>query len=425
MEDAVRVALGGRSRVLLAVSGGLDSMVLLRAAARALPREILLVATFDHGTGPEASRACEVVARCAGELGLECAVGCTFGALVGEAALRDARWHFLRSRAAEHRAVVATAHTADDQLETIVMRVMRGTGARGLAGLYADSDIVRPFVSLTRGQLATYAGANALAWVEDPSNATPAYFRNRIRHEILPALRTVRPTLAADLLDASRQAAALRRQVESLVAEVIEPRIQVARKTLDVLADRLADFDRSSLALLWPAIVARVGLVIDRRGLARLVQFTLSAQTGRRMQLSGGWEVVRSRESFEVRASTEQETTLTVLSLSNTTTSGDWIFRQTEAASRGDWSAWLPTDKPLVVRPWHSGDVMAAGRAGTPKKVKRLLSDAGLTGHKRTSWPVVLSGSQIVWIPGVGRSCAASDRSGRSGLPFVCEYVNC
>jgi tRNA(Ile)-lysidine synthase len=411
--------------VLLAVSGGLDSMVLLHAATRALSCEGVVVATFDHGTGAEAHRAAALVVERAHALGIECVAGVASSPLFGEAALRDARWTFLRTAAVSHGAVVATAHTLDDQIETVFMRTMRGAGARGLAGLFADSDVVRPLLSVTRAEVSTYAHVNGVAWVEDPSNAARVYFRNRIRHDILPALRIVRPTLAADLLDASREAANLRRRVESLVASVVEPRVDTRRGMLDVRAERLAEFDASSLALLWPAIAARVGLVMDRRGLSRLVDFTLSARTGRRMQLSGGWQVVRSRESFEVRTIAEASTTLTVLSLSKTTTCGDWVFRQADTAFPEAWSAWLPIDQPLVVRPWHSGDVMAAGRTGVPKKVKRLLSNAGLTGHKRTSWPVVLSGSQIVWIPGVGRSSAASDRSGRSGLPFVCEYVNC
>jgi tRNA(Ile)-lysidine synthase len=424
VEDAIRAALGGHSRVLLAVSGGLDSTVLLDAAARVLARDSIVVATFDHGTGIESTRAADLVATRAKRIGVEFASGRASSALSGEAALRDARWRFLRAIAAEQSAVIATAHTADDQLETVVMRVMRGTGARGLASLYAMSGILRPFIGITREQLALYGQSAKLTWVEDPSNALPTYFRNRVRHDLLPALRRARPSLAAELMDASRGAAVLRAEVEQFVSDVIQPRAVAHRAELDVAADVLSAYDGASLALLWPDIVARIGLVLDRRGLARLVQFTQSGRTGRRMQLSGGWDVVRSRDLFEVRLSGRVDTTMTALSLSNTTTCGRWVFRQADQPAGGEWTAWLPTDEPLEVRAWQAGDTMAAGRSGTPKKVKRLLSNAHLTGHKRASWPVVLSGGHVVWIPGVGRSRAASDRSGRSGLPFVCEYVN-
>ena len=78
----------------------------------------------------------------------------------------------------------------------------------------------------------------------------------------------------------------------------------------------------------------------------------------------------------------------------------------------------------LVVRSWQPGDAMTCPDALTPRKVKHFLSDAGVTGHERTAWPVVLAGDQVVWIPGVRRSDAATVRSGRPGLPFVCEYYN-
>jgi tRNA(Ile)-lysidine synthase len=304
------------------------------------------------------------------------------------------------------------------------MRIMRGTGARGLACLYADTGILRPLIGLGREHLARYAVSNGVTWVEDPSNATPDYFRNRIRHDLLPAVRRVRPGLGADLLAASNAAAELRADVEAFVERHVEMRM-VRRGELDVSVSSLAGHGGPSLAILWPAITARAGLVMDRRGLARLVQFTLSAQAGKRIQMSGAWQVVRSRESFELRPNVAVQTTLTALSLSNPTNFGDWIFRREETTGDGSWTARLPTDQPLSIRSWQPGDSMAVGRGGRPKKVKRLLSDAGLTGHKRRSWPVVLAGDRIVWIPGVGRSVAATDRSGRSGLPFVCEYVNC
>jgi tRNA(Ile)-lysidine synthase len=425
IEETVRSALGGRSRTVLAVSGGVDSMVLLAAAARALPAEAIVVATYDHGTGSAAARASHLVVRRARALGVECVTGVADVALESEAEFRNARWRFLRATAASHSAAIATAHTENDQLETVVMRVMRGAGARGLASLYAPTDIVRPFIGMSRAQLAAYAELRELAWVEDPSNATPAYFRNRVRRDVLPALLRASPTIGSELLCLSRKAAGIRVKVEEFVGEAIRPRILANEAGLDVSSAILETQTTPSLTLLWPAIVASVGVVLDRRGLMRLMEFTTAARPGQQIQLSGGWRVVRSREFFELRRDEDPDTTLTTLSLSNTTACGDWAFRLTDELPHGPWGAWLPTDRPLAVRAWHPGDTMAAGSRGGKNKVKRLLSKAGLTGHKRVSWPVVLSGDEIVWIPGVRRGSAASDRSGRSGLPFLCEYVNC
>ncbi|HEY5060251.1 MAG TPA: tRNA lysidine(34) synthetase TilS, partial [Gemmatimonadaceae bacterium] len=204
VRQSVRAALRPRPRVVLAVSGGLDSMVLLDAAAATVPRGQLVVATFDHGTGTAATAALDLVRRCCTLLGIEFVGGHAAGALETESELRDARWNFLREVAAACGAAVSTAHSADDQVETVLMRVLRDAGARGLAGLYAESEIVRPLIRLTRRDLARYARAQGLAWVEDPSNGSSRYLRNRVRHDLLPALRHVRIGIDADLLAIAR-----------------------------------------------------------------------------------------------------------------------------------------------------------------------------------------------------------------------------
>jgi tRNA(Ile)-lysidine synthase len=180
--------------------------------------------------------------------------------------------------------------------------------------------------------------------------------------------------------------------------------------------------------VLWPAIAAHAGLVLDRRGTVRLAEFTRDGRVGSRIQLAGGWEVTRSRDLLQLRASDQVRPTPELLALSNDTQWGDWSFRPGSAEVDDDvsdhWCAWLPTDRPLSVRIWEAGDAMIAVDGAPPCKVKHLLSDAGVTGHERTGWPVVLAGDQVVWIPGVRRSDAATVRSGRPGLPFVCEYTN-
>jgi tRNA(Ile)-lysidine synthase len=90
-------------------------------------------------------------------------------------------------------------------------------------------------------------------------------------------------------------------------------------------------------------------------------------------------------------------------------------------AGAGLWGATLPGDLPLSVRPWRPGDRMRAAGSGAARRVKRFLSDAHVVGPDRTAWPVVLAGDEIVWIPGIRRSDAATDRSGRPGVPYVCE----
>jgi tRNA(Ile)-lysidine synthase len=84
----------------------------------------------------------------------------------------------------------------------------------------------------------------------------------------------------------------------------------------------------------------------------------------------------------------------------------------------------LPSNRPVIVRAWRAGDVMVAGATPRRRKVKALLSRAGITGHDRINWPVVVAGEEILWIPGVRRREIAADSAGQAGLSFVCEYLN-
>jgi tRNA(Ile)-lysidine synthase len=294
--NAASVALSGRARSVLAISGGLDSMVLLDAVAssHAGSRSSILVATFDHRTGDHASRAAKMVAKRAESLGFRCVIGTAVKLGTKESEWREERWRFLRATAENFKAPVLTAHTLDDQIETVFMRILRDAGPRGLAGLYAESDIVRPFLGLRRTELESYAMARRIAHVEDPSNASRTYLRNRVRHDLLPAMTKVRPGFPSSLLTVARMAASWREELDRVVAEIdVRPgpngSIRVAR------AD-LAGYDAESLKTLWPAIAAKVGVVMDRRGTHRLAEFTMKGHNGGSIQLSGGIEVRMFRD---------------------------------------------------------------------------------------------------------------------------------
>jgi len=421
IQSAVYGALGSPEHVVLAVSGGVDSMVLLHAAAARLERERFTVATFDHGTGPAAARAFASVAEECRALGLTFIGGCADRELESEAELRDARWRFLRATASTKRAVVATAHTETDQIETVLMRVLRDAGARGLAALYAPSEILRPLITITRAQIAAYAKKCGVRWTEDPSNASSRYLRNRVRHDLLPALSVVCPTIEAELLTFARAAAAWRRDVEALVdaSEVLT----AVHDGLDVRAAAIFSLSLDELMVVWPAFVARAGVTLDRRGTTRIAEFSRAARVGARIQLAGGWQVVRSRDAFELRALHASSPAAEALVIDRRVEWGNWSFRPSpEPVRHAAMSAWLPGQGSLSVRAWRPGDSIAGRAGGRRRKVKELLSRAGITGHERKDWPVVLADDEIVWIPGVRLADAANSQSAPSGLLFVCEH---
>jgi tRNA(Ile)-lysidine synthase len=417
IRTAVHRALDPLDRVVLAVSGGLDSMTLLDAAGAVLPHDRFAVATFDHGTGNAATAACALVARRCAELGVQVLSGRADRQFPSEATLRDARWTFLRAVAGQRGARIATAHTETDQVETVLMRVMRDAGARGLAALYADTGIARPLITFSRRQVTDYAATNGVAWVEDPTNAQRDFGRNRVRHDLLPALRRVRPDIDRELLEVARSAAEWRREIEAFVDAA------VGGEKTDVPVTWLAERTRDELCVLWPTIAGRLGVTLDRRGTERLAAFTRSARVGSRVPLAGGWSVVRARDAWQFRASPIGRPSPASLLGGRLIRWGNWSFRPAGEPLAGDaMTAWLPTDDSLSVRCWEAGDSMIVRAGAAPRKVKQLLSRAGVTGHERAGWPVVLTGNHIVWIPGVRRGDAATARSGRPGLTFACEH---
>ena len=418
-------SLDANGRVVLAVSGGRDSMVLLDAAARTSRAAIAAVATFDHATGPAATRAASLVRRRADALGVPVRSARARKAGRSEASLRAARWDFLEHVAAEYGARVATAHTCDDQLETVLMRILRGAGARGLAGLCAPSPILRPLLGVSRATVATYAAERSVDWVEDPSNESPAFLRNRVRRDLLPALLTARPELRHELLVIGERAAELRRSIDTVIDEMELSRDEEG--ALSVATTSLSGYDPRELRTLWPAIAARAGVMLDRRGTERLARFTKEAAVADRMQLSGLVDVVRRREAIAL--SRARRSIAPPSSLSDGTIWGSWRFRIEIAPGRDSkggfapWSAQLDVQSGLRIRAWTPGDRMRAAGDAVPRRVKRFLRDAGLAGPDRLGWPVVLAGEEIVWIPGVRRSDAATIRPGRPGALYVCDRI--
>ena len=426
IDRAVR-AVAERGRVVLAVSGGRDSMVLLDAMARFATGSIAAVATFDHATGPAATRAVSMVSERARSMGLPVASARARSAGRNEAELRAARWDFLKSASVRFDAPVATAHTRDDQLETVLMRILRGSGARGLAGLCARSRVVRPLLGVTRAKVTDYARERGVNWIEDPSNASVGFLRNRVRRDLLPALLSVAPSLGDDLLEIGERAAALR--------EALEVAVDAMRITLDVngalnvATASLSGYDPRELRTVWPAIAARSGVTLDRRGTERLARFTIEAGVGDRMQLSGGVEVVRRRNAIALAGAREKEAPPTALE--HGTVWGGWRFRieqavpdrSTSGGALPPFTALLDAQSGLRIRAWTPGDRMRAAGDAVPRRVKRFLRDAGLAGPDRRGWPVVLAGEEIVWIPGVRRSDAATIRPGRPGALYVCDRI--
>ena len=353
---AVRAELARDTPVVVAVSGGRDSMVLLEAVARVSPSSVATVATFDHGTGPAATRAAELVLERAITLGLPVRHERSQQPAGTEAGWRAQRMAFLERVAEELGARTITAHTLDDHIETVLMRALRGAGARGLAGLYAPSKVGRPFVALARSTIALYARARSVAFVEDPTNASRRHLRNRVRMDLLPALARRRPELLEQLVDLSRRAADLRVALEREIDESIA--IETVGDALVVSRNDLVRFDLRSLGLVWPALAARQGVTLDRRGTERLASFTIHGTPGGRIQLSGGAEAIRHRDRIVLRGVRGRVSRVEAVPLADGVVWEDWRFVQQATVGADTWSAALSATDRLLVRAWRPGDRM-------------------------------------------------------------------
>lgn len=212
----VRAAgLSGADLVVAAVSGGPDSTVLLDAlvnvGTRGGPR--IYLAHFDHGLRPDSARVAATLAERARALDVPATFERADPALAApppgvslEMAARDARWAFLRRVARDvGSARIVTGHTRDDQVETVLMNLARGAGARGLGGMRPDGEtILRPLLDVSRQVVMTYLAARGLDFDRDPTNASPRFRRNRVRWELVPLLEDIFPGAAAAVARAAK-----------------------------------------------------------------------------------------------------------------------------------------------------------------------------------------------------------------------------
>ena len=285
-------------RAVLAVSGGADSMVMAAHLIETSRHRVAAIATFDHGTGDAAREAASRVDAWATERGVTVRVGIAAGLPRTEAAWRAARWSFLRSVSAEFGAPIATAHTEDDQVETVFIRLLRGSGVRGLAGLLADGPVLRPMLDVPRPAIRAFAAEASVPFAEDPSNGDLRHLRNRVRLELLPAIEARTPGFRAWLLAIGREAACWRRDVAVAVDENWAPIVQSDPARVFVPRDGRRVPSSDEAALFWPEVAGRIGVALDRRGTARLASFTTLQATGKQMPLSGGVRVHSQRAGW-------------------------------------------------------------------------------------------------------------------------------
>ncbi|MCE9673537.1 tRNA lysidine(34) synthetase TilS [Myxococcus stipitatus] len=414
MEAYARLGLEGRS-VLLAVSGGADSVALLVGTALVAPRLRLRaeVATLDHGLRPESRAEVRAVAALAARLGLECharSLGLADGAGV-EARARQARYAALEALRVERGLdAVATAHTADDQAETLVMRLARGASLRGAVGIQESRPgLVRPLLGRTREELVGFLAERGVDYSTDPMNADPAFFRTRVRADVLPALSraagfAVQPHLAAFARWAAEDDALL-----SGMAESAWRRLRLEDGALDAVGVRALEPPLRRRVLV--RLLAEHAVATDEPTLSRVLRAVEeggSATVGRGLRLRATSGRVRCVGTPERQGRADDASPGPTLRLEGEGARGGlggtgWDFRVAPSvppAGVHGLALEASTCWPLTVRTRRPGD-----RVRTPAGQRRLqdvLVDLRVPAESRDARPVVVDAAgTVVWLPGL------------------------
>ena len=275
-------------KYLVAVSGGVDSVVLLDMLSKSDHQ--LIVAHVDHGIRNDSAADARFVAALAKRYQLPfVTTRFELGAGASEERAREARYGFLTEQAAKYGATIATAHHAGDAVETVAINISRGTGWRGLAVLGRE-EIHRPLLSFTKSQLRDYANRERLEWVEDSTNQSDAYHRNRLRRKLTSLL-----------------AVSAAEQVMALRARQLQLRRDIARESAHVLAAHmgsrhfLTQIDDVTAVELLGYMVEKAGATRPTRPqLVRALHAVKTAKPGTSCQVGSGIELHFTARKFTV-----------------------------------------------------------------------------------------------------------------------------
>ncbi len=417
-----------RGAALVAVSGGPDSLALLDLLARSPAGSglILHVAHADHGIDPRSAEVAESVRALAARLGFPAHVArLELGPEATETRSREARYAWLFHLAAEVGAgLILTAHHQDDQVETILMRLLRGSGPAGLAGIATRrGKLVRPLLPFRREELAEHLHRQGLeAWM-DPANQDPKHQRSWIRTRLLPMLRERVPDVDQRLLSVGRQAAADRSAWDAMLDRVAQLGLVREPGGVSVAATPLKGYDSGVLQALLGALGRRAGIQVGPARAARIERLLTGGRSGAVVELGAGRAAELSfgrLRLFRGPAHPVPWDAVLLKGRSGELVAGGWRFSwrpepAPERLERNQPSSWFEIGS-YVVRPWRAGDLLRPLGGTGRRLVVRCMQDARIARSLRASWPVVEAGGRIVWVPGVSRS---ADRVPSAGAPAL------
>lgn len=429
----------GNQPVLVAVSGGVDSMVLLELLQR-LPQAVrptIEVALVDHCLRPESQQELEYVHHYCDEHGLK------FHSLVWpqdehpqagvEEAGRQVRYHFFADiMASTGIKRLLTAHHGDDQAETILMKLLRGGDLRQLQGIawqrpFQDSKLlVRPLLGFAKEQLYAYAQSINLRYFEDESNQGNDFLRNRIRHQVVPLLKQEEPQFLAHVTAYQQQLTDLVELAQQRVEQLLAEAVTETGYDLAVWRSKTAVQKRAMLR----QICSQKTAAVNEHQLTELVQ--LLENTNRpqaRLNLSGAVVLVKSYTFFYLTTPSaplqvaNETLTLSVgrwITLSTTEQIGLFDPQEVQLKSGDDVLVVSATQKKLWVRHRQPGDKLLTTSGS--QKVKKILIDHKVTSSQRAQvWLVGQKSNEVLWVVGQKKS-DLSRPNGHDKIHYIVIY---
>ncbi|MFN2572608.1 MAG: tRNA lysidine(34) synthetase TilS [Gemmatimonadales bacterium] len=404
---------------IVAVSGGADSLALLdllHGVAEELGLS-LVVAHVDHGIQADSRFVGSAVRKVAERYALPFELAeLDLGADATETEARRGRYAWLRELQQRHGArYIVTAHHEDDQVETIVLRALRGSALAGLAGIAprARGGLIRPLLPFSRRELAAYAAERDLPVHDDPANADPRHLRSWVRGTLLPLLtERLGPRLRNDLLGQGRHAASDRRAWDQILDVMPDLALDVQGEGFAVARAVLCGYDNALSVALLRAAARRAGLVLGPTRARRLLDLA-RRPSGRRLSLGDGWS---AEVAFgQLRVGREPVATI-ACALERIHPSGErgsarfgafeirWSSAPApERIERATWTTWLDSATWEVRAPARGDALVPLGGVGH-RPLRRLLMEARVPRSVRPQYPVVSRGETILWVPGICRS---------------------
>jgi tRNA(Ile)-lysidine synthase len=408
-------------RVLVALSGGADSVVLLhllRRCAEQLGIE-LRAAHFDHAMRPTSAADAEWAAGLCRAWEIPLLRGRATHPLNGETDARTARYRFLRYALRESGATrIATAHHADDQVETVLFRMLRGAGLRGLSGIpVRRGKLIRPLLRFNKIDLLEYAAAHHVRFREDPTNEQLHYARNRIRKNVIPALETVRPDTRSAVLALARYAARTESAIRSALARLEHELIASSGKGVTRLARPvLLEYDAELRALVLRDLLRRFGVVPSRSETRHVVEFCERAESGAAMWIGGAVRLERAFDAIIIERATTRHpdrelvivgvTGSAQLNVGGTRYDVAWDTGDVRRATAEHFDA-AAAASGLALRSWRPGDRIRLSYGS--KKLKKLFAEQRIPVSQRARIPILADQSgRVLWVVGVARAADAS-----------------